>query len=329
VFGGYRIRWFKESDLESYISGLNANLYECYDEARFRWKMVETPFSLGFVSIAVAESQEGEPVAFNSFMPLQVRTREGIIPMVQGCDGFVHPAHRRMGLFQQTLRFMVRELAGMGPEFLMGFNFGGSAGAAQKVGSTVTCDARVWEAKAEDVLAPAIPREENVSVRRIGFAELYRLYERWASSTDLLHYYRTPEYLRWRYSHPLRRSSFYEVGVGDEVGYVTVSLEGNPDGSRDVFFEDYTPSMVKPEVLAVVLREVARGGEPLATVHATGLNVSSLPSAASVLGLVPDATYTLIMNAISGVETHGNKLFKGKTELTRVESWHIASSDVF
>ncbi len=327
--GGYRVRWFRESDLDTYIQGLNENLYECYDEARFNWKMVETPFSLGFVSIAVVESPAGEPVAFNSFMPLRVRTKEGSFPMVQGCDGFVHPAHRRMGLFQMTLRFMVQELSGRGPEFLMGFNFGGSAGAAQKIGSTVTCDAQVWEGGAEDVLSPVVPGEEDVSVRRIGLTELHSLYEYWASNMDLLHYHRTPEYLRWRYSHPLRKSSFYRVSFLDEMGYVTVSLEGNSDGSSDVFFEDYTPSMVKPAVLAAVLREVARGGKELATVHATGLNCSALPSAASALGLVPDSTYTLIMKAINGVETRGERLFRGNTELTRVEGWHVASSDVF
>jgi len=62
----YEIRWFKDSDLGSYVEGLNKTLYYDYSERLFRWKFERNPFSLRFPSIAVAEHiPSGEPVAFN------------------------------------------------------------------------------------------------------------------------------------------------------------------------------------------------------------------------------------------------------------------------
>jgi hypothetical protein len=323
----YRVRWFEEVDLDAYIRGLNVNLYDEYDEARFRWKMVDTPFSLGFVSIAVVE-HNGVPVAFNSFLPLRVRRGSDVFPVVQGCDGFVEPEHRRMGLFQETLRFMFSELAGKGPEMLMGFNFSGSAGAARKVGSTLTGDIHALRAEAVDLAKVNIAGEEGVEVKPCSLEDLHGIYEVWAASTQKLHYHRTPEYLRWRYSHPIRRSSFYRIRDGEEVGYAAVSFEHDRD-LNTLFLEDYTPILNRPHVASVLIKSVLGTGEQVNEVYLTEATVSPMYAAAHRLGFQPDHYYTLIMQNISSIDVRGEKLYRGSVDLTNVWNWHITSSDVF
>jgi hypothetical protein len=321
------VRWFQDSDLATYIRGLNETLYEEYDEARFRWKMMNTPYSLGFVSIVVVE-HGGVPVAFNSFLPLRVRVRQESFPIIQGCDGFVKPEHRRMGLFQETLRFMFSELAGKGPEMLMGFNFAGSAGAAQKVGSAITGDVHALCAKASELGKVSIAGCDSVEVKPCSLEELHRIYEAWASSTSKLHYQRTLEYLRWRYSHPIRRSSFYSLRDDDEEGYAAVSLECD-GASHTLFLEDYTPILHKTHVALALIKEVLQASGPINEVYLTETMGSPMNVAAHHLGFVPDHIYTLIMRNILGLEERGKKLFRGDVELTNVADWQIVSSDVF
>jgi hypothetical protein len=323
----YRVRWFQDSDLDAYIRGLNETLYEEYDEARFRWKMVDTPYSLGFVTIVVAE-HSGVPVAFNSFLPLQVSMRRESFPIVQGCDGFVEPEHRRMGLFQETLRFMFSELAGKGPEMLMGFNFAGSAGAAQKVGSTVTGDVHALCAKASELAKVRVAGDDGVEVKPCSLEVLHHIYETWAASTPKLHYQRTLEYLRWRYSHPIRRSSFYSLRDGDEEGYAAVSLECD-GASHTLFLEDYTPILHKTHVALALIKEVLQNSGPINEVYLTETVGSPMNEVAHRLGFVSDHIYTLIMKNILGLEEKGKRLYRGGIELTNVAEWQIVSSDVF
>jgi GNAT superfamily N-acetyltransferase len=325
--GQYRVRWFQESDIDAYIRGLNKTLYEEYDEVRFRWKMVETPYSLGFVSIAVVE-YDGVPVAFNSFLPLRVRIRRESFSIIQGCDGFVEPEHRRMGLFQETLRFIISELAGKGPEMLMGFNFAGSAGAAQKVGSALTGEVHALCAKATELAKIRVEGDDGVEVKPCSLEVLHYIYEAWAASTSKLHYHRTPEYLKWRYSHPIRRSSFYRLRDGDEEGYAAVSLERD-GASQTLFLEDYSPILYRTRVASALIKHVLQTSGPINEVFLTETFVSSMNEAAQRLGFVPDHIYTLIMRNISGLEERSKKLYRGGVELTGVAEWHLVSSDVF
>jgi hypothetical protein len=327
LLGQYKVRWFEENDLDFYIRGLNSNLYDEYDEARFRWKMVDTPFSLGFVSIAVVE-HNGVPVAFNSFLPLRVRRGSRVFPVVQGCDGFVEPEHRRMGLFQQTLRFMFGELEGKDPEMLMGFNLPGSAGAARKVGSTLTGDMHAVRAMSTDLAKMNIEGEDGIAVEPCSLEDLHGIYEDWAAVTQKLHYHRTPEYLRWRYSHPIRRSSFYRIRNGGEMGYAVVSLEHDGD-SNTLFLEDYTPIMHRPHVALSLIKSVLSAGEPINEVYLTEATISPMYATAQSLGFQPDHYYMLIMKNIHSLEVLGEKLYRGGVELTNLENWNITSSDVF
>jgi hypothetical protein len=325
--GQYTCRWFQESDLDAYIRGLNETLYEEYDETRFHWKMVDTPWSLGFVSIATVE-HNGVPVAFNSFLPLQVRRGCDSFTVIQGCDGFVEPEHRHMGLFQETLKFMFREFASAGPEMLMGFNFSGSAGAAQKVGSTLIGDIYALCANASDLTARSVEGEDTVNTTPCSLDELHHIYEGWATNTTKFHYLRSPEYLRWRYSHPLRRSSFYRINDAGEEGYVALSLE--KDGaSNTLFIDDYTPMAEKARVISAMVKYVLARGEPINEVFITTSKCSPIYAIAQTLGFTPDHFYTLIMKNIRGLEVRDKKLFKGDIELTDVSGWHITSSDVF
>ncbi len=325
--GQYTCRWFEPSDLDAYIRGLNVNLYDEYDEARFKWKMRDTPWSLGFVSIAVVE-HGGEPVAFNSFLTLRVRRGDDVFPIVQGCDGFVEPEHRRMGLFQETLKFMFKELSGRGIEMLMGFNFSGSAGAAQKVGSALTGDVHALCAKAVDLAERSVEGEDAVDVKPCSLEELHDIYEHWATTTTKLHYHRTSEYLRWRHSHPIRRSSFYRIRDAGEEGYAAVSLERDGE-SNALFLEDYTPIMQRHHVASALIKRIMEWGEPINEVYLTAPTSSPVYAAAQGLGFTPDHFYTLIMRNIRGLEERGKKLYRGGIELTNVTDWHIASSDVF
>lgn len=325
--GHYTCRWFREGDLDAYILGLNEALYDEYDEARFRWKMVDTPWSLGFVSIAVVE-HHGVPVAFNSFLPLRVRRGTDAFTVIQGCDGFVEPEHRHMGLFQETLRFMFREFAAAGPEMLMGFNFSGSAGAAQKVGSTLTGDVHALCVKAGDIAKRNVEGEDKVGIEPCSLDELHSIYEDWAANTAKLHYERTPEYLRWRYSHPIRRSSFYRIRDTGEEGYAAVSLERD-GASNTLFIEDYTPVAEKARVISALIKRVMERGEPVNEVYLTSPTQSPAYTVAQLLGFAPDHLYILVMRNIRGLEVWEKSLFRGSVELTDVSGWHITSSDLF
>ena len=42
----YTVRWFKEVDLDYYMFHLNNSLYNQYDEERFQWKFLQSPYKL-------------------------------------------------------------------------------------------------------------------------------------------------------------------------------------------------------------------------------------------------------------------------------------------
>ena len=322
----YLIRWFKEQDLSFYIDGLNQNLYDCYDEDRFRWKMVNIPFSLGFVPIVVIE-YESKPVAFNSFLPLKIRYGSDKFNIVQGCDGFVHTDHRRMGLFQETLRFMTSELINKGPLMLLGFNFAGATGAAQKAGSSITSDIERMVVKPSQL--HQFKTYQEVTIEEIDINELGRIYESWANYNNFFHIYRTIEYLKWRYSHPIRNSSFFCIRYNDIVGYVTFSLEFEYDKTSNIFIEDYTTQMSNTKIISSVLDKLLKTHDNINEITITTPSNSKIFTTSLSLGFQPDSSYTLIMKKIAGLESMGDRLFRNGLELTDIRNWHITCSDVY
>ena len=193
----------------------------------------------------VEEVETGEPVAFNSFLPLQVRTGEEVFLVVQGCDGFVDKAHRRRGLFQKTLTFMSEELVERGPDFLIGFNFTGSAEAARKAGSLVACDVNVWQTKVDEIKRRPL-RHTNLELSAATPEEASNIYESWARRTPRIHFHRTVDYLRWRFEEcPLFNYVIRKVESGGEVqGYVAVGIDGE-DGLKKMTVEDCIPPLLR------------------------------------------------------------------------------------
>ena len=176
----YIVRWFEEGDLASFIDGLNVDLWDEYDVEVFRWKFREDPFNLGFTSIAVVEHvPTGTPVAFNSFLPLQVRFGEKVFLAVQGCDGFVDREHRRRGLFQRTVVFLSEEMRGRTPEILIYFNLMEAAGAARKAGSELAYD--LDKCQIESGALGGLVTRRGFELTPIDVEKYHELYEEWAA----------------------------------------------------------------------------------------------------------------------------------------------------
>jgi len=327
----YIVRWFCEDDLEYYISGLNRELYESYSEKRFRWKFVDSPFSLGFVSVSTVEEVEtGKPVAFNSFLPLQVRFGEEVFLIVQGCDGFVDEAHRRRGLFQRTLIFMKNEMADKGPEFLIGFNFAGSAAAARRAGSLVACDVNVWERGVNEI-ERSLPSRTNLELSEATPEEASEIYENWARRTPRIHFHRTADFLRWRFEeNPLLDYTIHKIESGMEYQcYVAVGID-EEDGLSKMSIEDCIPPFSEAIPLSTVLRALLNEHKEAEVVEIAARSGSALNRAIKQMGSrEEEPRYTVIMKPISNVNIRGGKLYRGGLELTNHFNWHIAKSDIY
>lgn len=331
---GYEVRWFRDGDLDSYISGLNRTLYDRYDEGRFRWKFVESPFSLGFIPIAVVvEEGSGEQVGFNSFLPLEVRAKGEVILAVQGCDGFVDREHRRRGLFQRTLHFMAEELAGRGPEVLIGFNFAGSTGAAQKAGSSVACDVDRWHLDVSELRVMDFLGRGSVELSPIGVEEAYEIYEERSSVGSPIHFHRTLEYMKWRFlDSPLRNYQIYGVDVdGIAVGYVVASTAEDEEGVLELSIDDCIPPFSEGIPFPAVLKGILEQKEGIGRVEMHTLHEAPIRENVREMGFTaePEPRYSVIMKAIDGVETRRERIYRGDVELTRIEGWHLTKSDIY
>jgi hypothetical protein len=324
----YRVRWFQEGDLPSFIEGLNVDLWDEYSEEVFRWKFREGPFDLGFTPIAVVEHvPSGRPVAFNSFLPLQVRAGGEVFLAVQGCDGFVDRGHRRMGLFQRTLRFLSEEMPGRGPEALIGFNLVEAAGAAHKAGSELAFDLDKCLLEGDALGGFASPGA--VELEPIGLGELHGLYEGWARESRLLHFRRTPGYLAWRVEgHPVRRGCPYRVLRGGVAsGYVVVDLveEG---GGLTMTLNDYNPGLLEGALPGVVV-SLLEGHRDVTAVEFNARRGSRLESVAEGCGFGVLPWYKVIMMALENTRQEGGAVYRGGLEISDMGLWHLTNSDIY
>ncbi len=324
----YFVRWFQEEDVEPFINGLNVDLWDEYNEDVFRWKFREDPFNLGFTSIAVVEHvSSGRPVAFNSFLPLQVRRGSEVFLVVQGCDGFVDREHRRRGLFQRTLRFLSEEIKGKAPEALIGFNLMEAAGAAHKAGSELAYD--LDKCLLEGDALERFGSRRDVELEPIDLKEYHELYEGWATRSMMLHFHRTLPYLIWRVErHPVRSNSPYRVlSDGETKGYVVVDLM-EEHGGLTLSLNDYSPSILEdllPETIATLL-------ELHADVTAIEFNAkrgSQLESLAIEYGFKVLPWYTVIMKALNRTRQEGGAVYRGGLEISAVRRWHVTNSDIY
>jgi len=328
LFDEYLVRWFKEEDLPSFVEGLNVDLWDEYTEDVFRWKFCEDPFNLGFTSIAVVEHvPTKKPVAFNSFLPLQVRSGSEVFLAVQGCDGFVDRGHRRKGLFQMTLQFLSEEIKGGAPEVLIGFNLIEAAGAARKAGSELTFE--IHKCLIEGDALERFVSHEGVELESINLEEYHTLYEDWAEKSQLLHFHRTLPYLVWRVNkHPARNHQPFRVLCeGETKGYVVVDLM-KEHGDLTMTINDYNPGLLEdllPETLATLL-------EMHAGVTAVDFNTkrgSHLESTADENGFKAIPLHTVIMKALNNTRQKGGAVYRGELEISDSQRWHVTNSDIY
>lgn len=325
------MRWFEEGDFDRYVSGLNEELYDSYDLRRFEWKFLENPSSLGFVSVVVVEDEAtGEPVGFNSFVPFEVACSGGRFLAVQGCDGFVYPDHQRRGLFTRTLEFMEAELSDMGPEVLVSFNFPGSAAAARKAGSVAVCEIERWDFVLDNLVNARGASKKEVELHPCTVDDIYPIYRKWASGTSRLHICRSIDYLSWRFlRNPLRGYYFYWISDCSSVrGYLACGREED-EGSVVIGVDDYILLDEDPDTFVEAFVELARRSEPVDRFELLTIRGDGLDLALRGLGLEPEPRFTMIMKGIQGVETRGEKLFRGDIEVSSVLNWHVTYSDIF
>ena len=321
----YRVRWFREEDLDKYISGLNHTLYTEYNFNRFKWKWIDSPSTLGFITIAVVEDTSGLPIAFNSFLPLQLRSGDDIIKIVQGCDGYVDPEYRRMGLFQKTISFMVSELQDEGPEILMGFNFAGATGAATKAGSYATTSFQEWKLN-----EPNLNSDSNVIVEKIDVEEYFQVYKSWSSSTKMLHIDRRLEYLRWRFNKaPRREYRLYKVKARGTVGCIAASLGEDTEKTMDLSLDDYLPTLADHSIFSSALNFISEDFGGVDEVLLTTGGGSPIERVIDNLGFKPTPRFTLIMRPIAQVNEKDGKIYRNDVELTDISNWHLTGSDIY
>jgi hypothetical protein len=327
---GYSLRWFEKGDLDTYIAGLNVSLYDMYDRERFQWKFGDNPSTLGFNSIVVAvDDDSGRPVGFNSFLPLEIRIGEKIVPIVQGCDGYVQKEHRRRGVFLATIKFMEENLSRDGPELLMGFNFAGATAAAVKAGSTAVCDINFWEIEPKDFHRQGIPRD-SYSLNEIKAKEAHLLYSEWSKIRNQPHINRSLDYLRWRFENsPLRDYKFYNLKERDmDLGYVILSLVENAEGETIVGLDDFILKTANPSAIIGAMAEVIEVEADATKIELLTRKGGALEDSLKRLNIKPDPRYTMILKSIKG---NGSRGRASKVESGDVlhGDWHITASDIY
>jgi len=322
----YTVRWFNdENDIDPYINGLNKALYSEYDESVFEWKWKKNPNRYGFTSIIVVEHKVDGPVAFNSFLPLEIRRGEQVFKAIQGCDGFVDKDHRRRGLFQLTLKFLDQEKEKLDAEFLIGFNLVAAAGAARKAGSELAYDVNKCFLKPEQVK----PSRKRVELEPIDIDTLHRLYSGWALKSRLFNVNRSKKYLYWRMQeHPFKQIQSYRVTFnGETAGYIVTDkvTEGE---KTTLTINDYNPGLMNKHLTGIT--------EPLMELNpdATVLEMDTIQGgerqrSARRLGFEVVPWYQVIMKALRGTRQESGVVYRGDVRLGYIRNWHIAESDIY
>lgn len=323
----YTVRWFNEDDVAAYIAGLNRALYDEYNEDIFEWKWKNNPATIGFTSIAVVEHKEQGPVAFNSFLPIEIRQKDETFMALQGCDGFVDLEHRRKGLFQKTITFLEEEVENVNAALLMGFNLIEAAEAARKAGSEMVYDMN------KCFLNPKLNKhsssENHITLEPIKVNTLHFLYLDWALNSRLLNFNHSLDYLKWRIEkHPFKETQPYKVYDRDKlIGYMVTDMvsEGN---KTTLTINDYNPGLINRALHGIVEKlkilyddatvieiDTIQGGNPQKTAERLGFKVTPW--------------YRVIMKALKGTEQRGGAVYRKGLKLSQLLNWHLVESDIY
>ena len=330
---GYGFRWFESSDLDTFIAGMKENLFKSYDERRFHWKFIENPSHLDFIPIAVVEDKAtGEPVGFNSFLPLTLRIGEDRFTAVQGCDGFVSQSHRGRGLFAKTIEFMAEKFSLGGPELLMGFNVPASTAAAVRAGSLVvgTLNDSVLKRRRRG-RSMARNGEKVFQVLPASLEEVHRTYENWAKTVSYVHTYRDQNYLNWRFvKDPIDMHQFHLMKAEDrDLGYIITSKtqEGN---SIKLTIDDYVVEGNDHRLLSKAVSRIAEQQDNLGSIQIRGFPNSELKRALAREGFQEktEPLYSLILKGLGRNPTSNLGLAKRGVDLTRLDCWYLTDSDI-
>ena len=235
---------------------LNNSLYNQYDRERFLRKFQQSAYKLDIVPIAIFEERKtGKKVGFNSFLPLEIKTGNTIIPIVQGCDGYIERNHRRKGLFQKPIHFMTDHFSEYGPELLLGYNFVESLGAAKKAGSISTALINRWFFKPNRI-ETELTSVSDLSVNRTNIRRIHDIYQI-NSKTQISHVHRTKEYLDWRFmKSPLRDYLLFEYQTDNQSGYIVVSRVEDEEGNLELSIDDYFPVFPDAKLFFSALGEI-------------------------------------------------------------------------
>lgn len=321
----YTVRWFSEQDVENYISGLNKDLYDEYDENMFNWKWRENPNRLSFTSIAVVDHKKDGPVAFNSFLPVEIRYGSEVFKALQGCDGFVDEKHRRRGLFQKTLIFLEEEASKFDAEFLFGFNLVEAAEAARKAGSEFAYDVSKCFIKPENIRNS---REKNVKLEPIKIEDLHQLYSIWASKSKLFHINRSLSYLKWRIErHPFKISQPYSVLRGEDlVGYIVTDKV--TEGKKiKLTINDYNPGLIY-KYLESIIENIKNMRKDITVIEIDAVQSEESQSLFRKLGFEIIPWYKVIMKPLHWIEQREGIVYRKGVKLSAMNNWHIAEGDI-
>jgi hypothetical protein len=324
----YTVRWFRDDDLPYFVRGLNVYLWDEYTEEVFNWKFHKDPYNLGFTPITVVEhNPTGKPVAFNSFLPIQIRCLDTVFTAVQGCDGFVEREHRRRGLFQMTLRFLADEMKGRQPEILLGFNLIEAAEAAHKAGSEYTYDLSRY--KIEGTQLRRLRQDKDLNLEPIRIEQYHQLYEMWASRNKLIHIHRSIPYLTWRIAeNPVRKYIVYKVTyAGEGKGYVVVDLM-EEEGGVTMTLADYNPGLLE-EMLPLIVSGLTDSHSEVTRVELNAKMGSELSSMADKCSFGSTPLYKVIMMALNNSCQRGGSVYRDGVNVSNVNLWHVTNIDIF
>jgi hypothetical protein len=322
----YIVRWFNEDDVEAYIAGLNRALYDEYNEAFYDWKWKKNPINVGFTPIAVVEHKTDGPVAFNSFLPIEIRRGKQVFKAVQGCDGFVESEHRRRGLFQRTLFFLEEETLRLDAEFLMGFNLVEAAGAARKAGSELAYDMNKCFLKPKEVNKTP---SRTVELEPINVRTLHRLYMGWAEKSRLFNVNRSLEYLRWKIDlHPFKKMQPYRISFEHNIIGYLVTDKVTEGEKTTLTINDYNPGLINRHLSGIV-ENLAALNEDITVIEVDTIQGGERQKTALKLGFEIVPWYQVIMKALRGAEQRGGEVYWRGLKLSHIRNWHLAESDIF
>lgn len=97
----YHIRPFRPGDREAYLALHRDTFHGESTLEWFAWKYERNPF-VDEVPITVAETDD-EFVGASSAFPLRMHTGSRVVRVYVSCEGFVHPDHRRQGVFTRMV----------------------------------------------------------------------------------------------------------------------------------------------------------------------------------------------------------------------------------